>query len=125
MEYKVYANDRCIGHAIINEIDDGMGVYVGRFEPTPAYDEVRSVFLLYTQSAVIRERTGEDDEQLLEQFFKGRDELDLSFRREDGVIIPTSWILILDFVDEIQDDELEIHVQITEPELMRTPANKK
>ncbi|MBK7897248.1 MAG: hypothetical protein IPJ90_20650 [Anaerolineaceae bacterium] len=125
MKYEVYANEKCIGESTLTKNDDGMGVYIGRFAPASSYDEVRSVFLLYTKSAVIREKTGQDDKQLLHQFFIERDKLNLSLRQKNGVIIPTSWILILDFQDEIPEDELEIHVQVTEPDLLKTPRHAR
>lgn len=114
MKCNVFANGKHIGQAILNGRDSGMGVYVGRFEPTSAYNGVRPVFLLYTECVRIRENTGQDDEKPLRQFFEERDRLNLSIRRLDNVVIPTSWVLIADFLDEVPADELEIQIQVSE-----------
>ena len=119
----IYAADLLIGTAMLTSYDRGMNVYGGRFEPTEAYGRCRSVFLLYSQAAVLREKTGREDEQLLQRFFQERDALNLQARTAGDVTIPTTAITIIDFTDEIPGDELEIEILIDDPHAHLTAAD--
>ena len=74
---EVLFGDEVIGEATQLGFDDGMGVLMGPFVPTPTYDKVSDVFRMYADG-----RTGE--------CFAARDALRLSARVEPGGhVLPT------------------------------------
>ncbi len=85
--------------------------------------ELLQVFLLNSQAAVLREKTGREEEQLLQRFFQERDALNLQARTAGDVTIPTTAITIIDFTDEIPGDELEIEILIDDPHAHLTAAD--
>ncbi len=118
----IYAADLLIGTAMLTSYDRGMNVYGGRFVPTEAYGRCRSVFLLYSEAALMREETGREDNRLLQRFFQERDRLNLQARTAGGITIPTTAITIIDFTDEIPGDELEIEILVDDPHTHLTAA---
>lgn len=114
MQYQINAGERCIGYTNLENSDVGMGVYGGRFVPTKAYPEVQPVFQLYTQAMAVQPA----DETLLTKFFIDRDALSFTLWSTDGLLIRTTWILIVDFTSVIPNDDLEVILQVVDIERM-------
>ena len=105
--YNILQAGNCIGMTNLVSIDSGMGVALGTFSPTPAYDEVRPVFRLYTQVMIAQDK-GIPYDEILNDYFKKRDALRLSLETAAKHLIPVEWIDIVDLLDETGDLEVEI-----------------
>jgi hypothetical protein len=107
--YCVIYRGEPIGSSKLEKRDRGMAVAFGDFEPLPAYDAVRHVFLLFIQAIPDSSRREQHtDEQKLAQYYQERDALQLTLQDADGHFIPTSWIHIVDFDDLGREVEAQI-----------------
>ncbi len=71
--FKIMYSNKCIGEASFISIDKGMGIALGRFIPTPSYEEVRPVFHLFIIAMLAREEhIGYED--TLKDYYRKRDE---------------------------------------------------
>jgi hypothetical protein len=86
-----------IGYSCLERHDTSMGVDVGQLELLPSFSAVRHVFRLFA--------TGEHAE-----YFRARDQLPLSIRREDGVLVPTDCIHVADFSEELGSNAVELEI---------------
>ena len=105
--YNILQAGKCIGTTNLVSIDSGMGVVLGTFSSTPAYDKVRPVFRLYTQ-AMIAQNKGIPCDEILNAYFKKRDALRLSLETSAKRLIPVEWIDVVDLLDETGDLEVEV-----------------
>jgi hypothetical protein len=95
-----------IGHSDLSGQDEAMGVAFGDFEPLPAYEAVRPIFLLYVE-AVDGHGLSVDEEKRA-RYFRERDALHLTLRDARGHIIPTDWIHIVDYGQEGRELEVKL-----------------
>lgn len=90
-----------------------MGVAMGRFRPTPAYEQLRPVFRRHVE-AVGETSAHPTDEVALQNFQREVAMLRLELRDLNGRVIPTSWIHVYDFEVEGGPDAYEVHAQISD-----------
>ncbi len=107
MMYNILWAGKCIGTTNLVGIDSGMGVALGTFSPTPAYNEVRPVFRLYAQAMIAQDK-GIPYDEILNDYCKKRDALRLSLETAAKHMIPVEWIDIIDLLDETGDLEVEV-----------------
>jgi hypothetical protein len=88
-----------------------MGVAIGPFLPTAAYEKVRHVFGLYASACEVNPPNAE----ALDAYYVQRDALGLSLRKDD-LAIPTRSIHIADFSHELGDDAYELEVIVRDAE---------
>ena len=107
--YEVIYRGQPIGRSRLEGSDASMGVAFGTFDPLPAYETVRSVFLLFWEAVEARER-GEIAvaEEQRATYYQARDALRLILQTAEGQIIPTSYIHIVDGGD--LGREVEVHI---------------
>lgn len=98
MTIDIYAGDVLIGEAVLDEIDEGMGVAVGPFRPSPRYCEVRPQI---TAAAEARHQRRSSESPRLEA------------RSKLGEVLATGFVVIDDFADVAVDPEAT--VQFTDP----------
>jgi len=110
MIYRVLTNGQLIGTARLEQADASMGVALGRFDPAPAFELVRPVFLMQVE-AMSQARESLDQTQL-EEYWQAQDALLLTLQTEEGRIVPTSWINITDWSNLGSDEPCEITAQI-------------
>jgi hypothetical protein len=116
MRYNVISNGQLIGTTLLEFHDSGMAVALGTFDPTPTYDLVRPVFLLFTSALTEDIRT--DDTQKLSQYYAARDALQLALEDENGRRLATGHIHIVDWGPE-NDSDLEVEVQVSDPQFWK------
>jgi hypothetical protein len=108
MYYVMYQGEP-IGRSKLEKRNRGMAVAFGDFEPAPAYEAVRPVFLLFIEAIPDSSRREQRaNEQKLAQYYQERDALQLTLQDADGHFIPTSWIHIVDFDDLGREVEAQI-----------------
>ncbi len=105
--HKIMYGSKCIGAVRLTGVDTGMGVALGEFTPTSAYEEVRPVFRLFTK-AMTDQEAREPYEDELNAYYRQRDELNLHVEDAEGRSIPSECIHILDLSLEMGDYEVEI-----------------
>jgi hypothetical protein len=107
--YQVMYRGQPIGRSRLEGQDADMGVAFGAFDPLPAYQSVRPLFLLFTQAEEARRRgeTALAAEQLA-TYYQARDALQLILQTADGHVVPTSTIHIVDWGD--LGHEVEVHI---------------
>ncbi len=110
MIYRVLTNGQLIGTARLEQADASMGVALGRFDPAPAFELVRPVFLMQVEA--MGHARDPLDQTELEEYWRARDALHLTLQAEDGRIVPTSWINITDWSNLGLDEPCEITAQI-------------
>ena len=116
MPYKIISNGQFIGTSPLKFRDSGMAVAFGRFDPTPMYDVVRPVFLLFTRALSADNRA--NDPQKLAQYYAARNALELALEDENGRRLATGHIHIIDWGPENESD-LEVEVQINDPQFWK------
>jgi hypothetical protein len=107
--FEVMYHGQPIGRSRLEGHDAAMGVAFGAFEPSPAYQAVRSLFLLFTAAAEARRRgeTALAEEQLA-AYYQARDALQLTLQTVAGQVVPTRVIHIADWGD--LGREVEVHI---------------
>jgi len=91
-----------IGSSGLEYGDLSMGMVHGEFVPSSEYDDVKSIFLLFT-------------DEKHDEYYKKRDDLNLTLQDESGKNIPTEWIHIEDYLSE--NDEIRVEICLLNPEL--------
>jgi hypothetical protein len=96
--FEVMSQGQPIGRSHLEGHDTAMGVAFGAFEPSPAYQAVRPLFLLVTEAEDARRR-GEIAlaEEQLAAYYQARDALQLTLQTAEGHVVPTSAIHIADW----------------------------
>lgn len=112
MRFKICCGTEQIGTSAFEERDPDMGTMAGAFVPSPAYEQVRSVFRLFSDA---QSDTGPHDKELIERYYRERDRLDLSVTSPFGTRIPTSVVHISDFAEGPNDDSYEVEVHVSDP----------
>lgn len=107
--YRMVYHDEAIGTSRLEGRDVDMAVAFGTFEPVPAYEVVRGIFLLFTDAH--DEQGHLADKAKLARYYQTRDALRLTLETSQGRTISTNWIHIADWGDL----GCEISVQITDP----------
>jgi hypothetical protein len=92
----IYAGDLLIGEAVLDEIDEGMGVAVGAFHPTSRYPEVRAQITAAAEARVQKLPSPT---------------VDLQARSKVGKHIATGFVMIDDFADMKVDPEATIQFE--------------
>ena len=110
--YRILCNGELIGTSGLESRDAGMGIAMGRFTPTAAYERVRPVFRMFAEA---QRDTGAADERLIADYYRARDALTLSLETDDGVMVPTTVVHIVDFMAEINETACEVEVHFGEP----------
>ncbi|HET7550629.1 MAG TPA: hypothetical protein VFK04_05020 [Gemmatimonadaceae bacterium] len=113
MAFAIFYRGVPIGYSELEHFDDGMGVAIGQFRPTPAYEQLRPVFRRYSE-ALGETSAHETDEVALQAFQREVAALRLEIRDSDGRVIPTSWVHVYDFEAEGGPDAYEVHAQISD-----------
>src|SRR5690348_11930019 len=108
MRYRVMHAGQPMGETRLEGRDPAMCVAFGAFSPLPAYEVVRPTFRIFAE-ATDGERT---DDTRLAQYYRARDALDLSLVAEDGAIIPTDWIHIIDAAPWGIEGSFEVEVRV-------------
>jgi hypothetical protein len=89
-----------IGASQLEGRDPSMGVAFGDFEPLPAYESVREVFLLFTEAQEeSANRKQPVDEEKLARYSKALETLQRTLQDADGRIIPKTWLYVSDYGD--------------------------
>jgi hypothetical protein len=107
--YQIVKGDEVIGETDLEMHDPGMNVYSGRFYPSRGYDNVRSIFKLFSTALDL---VGVEREGMAAKYYRKRDALGLILRTRNGRYLATSTIHIVDF-DETMD-ELQVEVAANE-----------
>jgi hypothetical protein len=107
--FEVMYQGQPIGTSRLEGHDAAMGVAFGAFEPLPAYQAVRPLFLLFTEAEEARRR-GEAAlaEEQLAAYYQARDALQLTLQTAEGHVVPASAIHIADWGD--LGREVEVHI---------------
>lgn len=105
--YRIVHAGVAIGTTRLEERDDGMGTASGQFMPGPGYEKVSEVFQLFARAIGGR---GADQQAMLADYYRRRDELALSVVSEHGDELPVSTIHIEDYSDELGAEGLHIEV---------------
>lgn len=107
--YQVIYRGQPIGRSRLEWHDAAMGVAFGAFEPLPAYQALRPLFLLFTEAEEARGR-GETAlaQRQLATYYQARDALQLTLQTAEGDVVPTSTIHIVDWSS--LGYEVEVHI---------------
>ena len=103
--FEVWCRGKLLGETDLEMHDDGMNVSSGRFRPQPGYFGVRSVFKMYSDALDLR---GDAQRRAMLDYYRKRDDLELTVRERGGAEVPSSAIHIVDVDDSV--DELQIEV---------------
>ena len=101
-----------IGWSELEERDAGKGSASGAFRPGPGYELVQPVFRLFAEGQGDGSE-GSADEDKLARYHAARDRLGLSLHTENGVVVATEFIHIVDATVERGRDALELQVAVT------------
>lgn len=97
--FRLMLGEEELGRSRLEGLNDGMGVAVGAFTPSTAYVRVAPLFRRMTEAM----EAGAD----LSEFFRARDALDLRILGPDGMLVPTEFVAVRYFGDEL-DREIEV-----------------
>jgi hypothetical protein len=103
--FRILSDNLLIGQTDLEYCDQGMNVYSGYFRAAPDYARVRSVFKLFSAALDL---DAQAQGAALEQYYRQRDDLLLTVRDQDDVLVPTSWIHILDLEEDMNDLRIEV-----------------
>lgn len=110
-EFRILCGEDEIGCSRLEDRDEGMGTISGSFRPTRGYEKVRRIFRLFTDSQM---DAGIVNEQMLAQYYRERDALDLTVRTDGGTPIPVATVHISDFSDGPDDDDYFVEVHLAD-----------
>lgn len=116
--YRIICDGEVIGTSALEERDAGMGTASGQFEPATAYQKVRWVFRTYSDA---QREQGPADEQKVAEYYRRRDELNLSVESANGQSVPVTVVHISDFADETDHDAYEVEVHSADPAFFARP----
>jgi len=115
LRYRILCDGELIGSSELEEREEDMGVAVGRFVPTPAYERVRPVFLLFMDAHADGE--SEPDTAKLKAYEAARARLALSVTDAAGTAIAASGVAVLDFSRERRGEgAVEVEVYFATPQ---------
>lgn len=97
--WRIIVNGELIGEVEAPRTYEAMGMTSGPFTPYRAYETVQPIFRLFTTT---------DNRQ---QYYRERDALNLSVVTHDGCAVPTNWVHIIDYSEEM-DGEDAYHIEI-------------
>lgn len=103
MRFAVEIQGVAIGYSELEHADTGMGIAVGEFIPTAAYQTVQPVFQQFAEGDVT-------------SYYPLRDDLGLQLRRDDGRLVPTHCIHIADYSKELGPGNAQLEVQLSSAE---------
>jgi hypothetical protein len=109
-KFKIYSLKGPIGESDLEFGDPGMNVYSGHFQAEPAYDDVRSVFKMFSLALSL---IGNEQAIQLERYYQARDDLALRVESRSHKVLATNWIHILDLDSNL--DELQVEISLNEP----------
>ena len=95
-----------------------MSIAFGRFDPFPAYEELRPIFQLYTEAMPETSRSGWDEAKLA-TYRQAYDTLELALATADGRIMVARGPSITDWSSLGWADECEIEAQILDEEFWK------
>ena len=105
MRFQIFSRDLLIGSSDMEYLDPPMGIASGAFLPAPSYQSVQAVFRVYSEAGV---SAADQDEEMLERYYRERDALNLTVQLGDGKAIPVQCVHIDDFSVEL--DEISVTI---------------
>ena len=111
--YTIRAGGDVIGSCAFDQFDDGLAVAAGAFQPAPGYARVRSIFRRFAEAVADAPRTPVDEAEVA-RYYRERDALQLELLDTHGRVIPTGFIHIVDFTEEVAASASEAQVQIAD-----------
>jgi hypothetical protein len=116
--YHILSHGQLIGSSPLEYGDEPMGIAFGRFDPLPAYEELRPIFRLYTEAVPETSRQSWDEAKLA-AYWQAYDALDLALATADGRILETRGPYITDWNSLGWTDECAIEAQILDEEFWK------
>ena len=113
-----------IGWSDLEDRDRSAGAARGVFRPGPGYELVQPVFRLFAE-AQGEEPDALVDEDKLARYYAARDRLGLSLHSDNGAVVETEFIHIVDLTVEHGPDALEIQVAVTSSRAWRALAGSE
>lgn len=113
MAYRVMHAGRAIGWSPLSGRDAERKLAYGDFTPSDAYQRVRPIFETYVRA--MRQHAEDERLELLRAYYQARDALNLTLETEDGTIVRTAAIDIIDLRELTATEDMEIEAQITDP----------
>ncbi|WNG36860.1 hypothetical protein F0U61_26695 [Archangium violaceum] len=110
--FEILSRGQVIGVSDLETGDPSMGVALGRFHPSPLYETVRPVFMLYRRATDPQAEGRSADEALLTRYYQERDALGLSVRSASGESVGTQWVHIDDYSDDLGMEGLEVSIAV-------------
>ena len=101
-----------IGWSELEWRDAAMGSANGAFRPGPGYELVQPIFRLFAEGNGDGSEEAADNATLT-RYYAARDRLGLSLHADDGRLVQTEFIHIIDSTVERGRDALELHVAVT------------
>ena len=104
--YEIWSRGKILGETELEMHDVGMNLRSGRFCPRPDYFGVRSVFKAYSV-AMDMDRVAQPT--ALADYYRMRDELQLTIREVGGAEVPSSAVHIVDLDDSSDEIQVEVY----------------
>ena len=109
MNYRILINDIEIGYSELEHRDYGLGIFYGNFNPTSEYEKYRSIFHLYSEAMILRDKH-EPYQEKFNEYVRKRDLLKITVEEEGGKKVPVSKVSIVDLFDELGSYEVEVWI---------------
>jgi hypothetical protein len=116
--YHILSHGRLIGASLLEKGDEPMGIAFGRFDPLPAYEELRPIFRLFTEAMPETSRQSWDEAKRA-SYWQANDTLDLALATADGRGLAARGPYITDWSSLGWTDECEIEAQILDEEFWK------
>lgn len=110
--YRVMHAGRAIGWSPLSGRDSEKKLAYGDFTPSEAYEQVRPIFQIYVRA--MRQHADDERLKLLRSYYQARDALNLALETEDGVVVPTAAIDIIDLRELTATEDMEIEAEVTD-----------
>ena len=104
--FSIYSEGKLIGYSNLEYLDPSMGYASGPFVPADGYSAVEALIRL---GSVARE-PGAADEAQMQAYFARRDALNWQLKTAEGEVVPTLFIDIIDYFEEIGEREASMAV---------------
>lgn len=109
-KFQIYSHEQLIGESDLEFSDPALNVYSGYFHAALRYDDIRSVFKMFSLALSL---TGNEQAIQLERYYRARDDLALRAKFRGDKILATNWIHIVDLNTDL--DELQVEISLSEP----------
>lgn len=106
--FSIYSSGKLIGHSNLEHLDPSMGYASGPLLPSEAYGEVEA---LVREGSLARDVDWNEFYQArMDAYYAARDALKWELITADGVVVPTLFIDIIDYFEEIGEREASMAV---------------